>query len=70
MNSKLRFKSHKDIIILGSKKSGPKNLGKGGYADVRLIHHVKDPSTLYAMKIISKKNQENLILVKREIKLH
>ena len=69
MNSKL-FKTHKDIIILGNKKTGPKNLGKGGYAEVRLIHHVSNPKKRYAMKIIKKKNRNDLAIVKKEIALH
>jgi len=69
MTQKL-FKTHKDIIILGDNKSGPKKLGTGGYSEVRLVHHISDPTVKYAMKLIKKKNRNDLKLVQREIELH
>jgi serine/threonine protein kinase len=67
MESKI-FKSIDEIIHQDKDKE--KTIGTGAFSKVYLVHHIQNPSKLYAMKILLKKNEDEIRYIKQEIELH
>ena len=68
MTERPRFTSIEDINFM--KKNGNSKLGEGSFGNVCLITHVKDPSTLYALKSMEILDDIERKYVMQEIELH
>lgn len=66
--NRIRFTSSKDISY--KKKNGRKTLGSGSFGNVRLITHISDPCTLYALKTMSIDDEIERKYIMQEIELH
>jgi serine/threonine protein kinase len=64
----VKFNSEKDVVYL--EKHGKKNIGSGSFGDVKLIHHVSDPKTKYALKIMPILDEIEMKYIMQEIQLH
>ena len=62
------FKSLDDVQPI--KNNGTDHLGSGSFSKVNLVCHKSDPSKYYAMKEVSKKNEQELKMIVKEITLH
>ena len=66
--SKINFNSEKDLVYL--EKQGKKNIGSGSFGDVKLVHHVLDPGTKYALKVMPIPDEVEMGYIMKEIRLH
>lgn len=62
------FKSLDDVQPVNS--NGTNHLGSGSFAKVNLVCHRNDPNKWYAMKEVSKKNEQDRNFIFKEITLH
>ena len=62
------FKSLDDVQPI--KNNGTDHLGSGSFSKVNLVCHKSDPSKYYAMKEVSKKNEQEIKMIVKEITLH
>ena len=64
----LKFDSTKDLVFI--KKDGRKTIGIGSFGNVKRIQHVKDPSVIYALKIMNIRRTSEMKYIMKEIELH
>ena len=64
------FYSLADVEMKNLKNQPNSSLGTGGFSQVRLVYHKKNPNQFYAMKKLYKKNDTEIHYINKELKLH
>ncbi len=65
-----KFTSLADVEMINLKGKQNSILGVGGFSQVRLVHHKNDRSQKFAMKALHKKNETEVLYIKKELELH